>query len=73
MRSGLSDPDDFTQAGQYYRSLSTLQQNHLVDNLASDLAPVSFKIQRIVLEHLHNASAELGERVTKQILVYAKR
>lgn len=73
MRSGLSDPDDFTQAGQYYRSLSTVQQNHLVDNLASDLAAVSPETQKIVLGYLHNASADLGEGVARQILVYAGR
>jgi catalase len=72
MRSGLKGPDDFTQAGQYYRSLSTIQQNHLVDNLASDLKAVSFEIQRIVLGYLHNASMELGERVAQQILVYTR-
>lgn len=72
-RTGLSDPDDFTQAGQYYRSLAAVQQNHLIDNLASDIATVSLTIQGIVLGYLHNASAELGERVAQQILVYARR
>lgn len=71
-RSGISDPDDFTQAGQYYHSLSTVQQKHLVDNLASELAAVSSKIQKIVLGYLHNASAELGDRVAQQISVYEK-
>lgn len=72
-RSGLPNPDDFTQAGQYYHSLSTVQKNHLVDNLASDLATVSYEIQKIVLGYFRNASAELGARVAAQISVYSKR
>jgi len=73
MRTGPSDPDDFTQAGQYYCSLSNIQQKHLVDNLASDLVNVSCDIQKIVLGYLCNVSAELGQQVAQQILVYSKR
>lgn len=72
-RSGLSNPDDFTQAGQYYNSLSTVQQDHLVDNLASDLATVSLEIQKAVLRYFHKASAELSDRIEQQISVYSKR
>lgn len=72
-RSSLSYPDDFTQAGQYYQSLSLIQQNHLVDNLASDLANVSSEIQKIMLGYLHNTSAELGKLVEQQILIYERQ
>lgn len=72
MRSGSSDPDNFSQAGQYYRSLSAVHQNHLVDNLASDLATVSLVIQGIVLGYLRSASADLGERVMQKIMVYTR-
>lgn len=66
-RSDISKPDNFTQAGQYYHSLPPRQQEHLVDNLAADLAGISQVTQRTVLSYLHEASAELGERVARQI------
>ncbi|MCJ8010216.1 catalase [Paenibacillus sp. KQZ6P-2] len=67
VRSSLSKADDFTQAGQFYRSLSAPQQEHLADNLAADLTGISPETQRIVLSYLYNASPELGERVAKHI------
>ncbi|MBE9918152.1 catalase [Paenibacillus donghaensis] len=67
VRSGLSKTDDFTQAGQFYRTLSAPQQERLVDNLAADLTGISPETQRIVLSYLYNASPELGDRVAKQI------
>jgi catalase len=73
VRSELPNPDNFTQAGQRYLSLSPVMQDHLVDNLAADLAAVSGGTQSVVLGYLHNASAELGDRVTQQIAVYARR
>lgn len=73
VRSGIPKPENFTQAGQRYLSLSPVQKSHLVDNLAADLVLVSTKTQSIVLEYLYNASVELGERVAQQIMVYAKK
>jgi len=73
VRSELPDPDNFTQAGERYLSLSPEGQNHLVDNLAADLAAVSSETQSIVLGYLHSASAELGQRVAAQIATYARR
>jgi catalase len=73
VRAELPNPDNFTQAGQYYLSLPPVQQDHLVDNLAADLAAASGRVQSIVLGYLHNASPELGERVAAQIAVHARR
>lgn len=72
-RTSIPCTDDFTQAGQFYRSLSPVQRQHLVDNLAFDLAGVPCDTQSIVLDYLHTASAELGSWVAQQIGVYAKR
>ncbi|WP_376701723.1 catalase [Cohnella xylanilytica] len=72
VRSDLPKTDDFTQAGQYYRSLTPVHQERLVDNLAADLAGISPETQRVVLGYLYQASPELGERVTRQIGVYAE-
>lgn len=67
VRSGLPKQDDFAQAGQYYRALQPVQQEHLVANLAGDLTAASPDTRRIVLGYLHQASAELGERVARAI------
>jgi len=72
VRSDLPKPDNFTQAGQYYRSLVPVHQEHLVDNLAADLAAVSPETRSVVLSYLSQASPELGDRVTKQVGKYAK-
>ncbi|WP_127529870.1 catalase [Paenibacillus kobensis] len=72
MRSDIPKQDDFTQAGQYYRALAPLAQEHLVDNLAADLAGISPDTQTIVLGYLYKASAELGERVARKIQTQAK-
>lgn len=67
VRSDLPKQDDFAQAGQYYRSLPPAQQQRLVDNLAGGLSPVNPATQRVVLGYLHQASAELGDRVARAI------
>ncbi|MFD6211028.1 catalase [Peribacillus sp. NPDC060253] len=67
VRSDLSKQDDFIQAGQYYQTLSPAGQEHLVNNLSADLAGISHETRSMVLTYLNNASAELGERVTRQI------
>jgi len=72
VRSELPNPDNFTQAGQRYLSLSPGGRDHLVDNLAADLAVVSAGTQSAVLGYLHTASAELGQRVAAQIAVYER-
>lgn len=72
VRSDLPKPDNFTQAGQYYHSLPPVQQDHLVENLAADLSNISREIQSVVLSYLSQASAELGERVSRQIQMHPK-
>ncbi|XID92612.1 catalase [Paenibacillaceae bacterium WGS1546] len=72
MRSEISRPDNYSQAGQYYRALPPVQQAHLIDNLAADLAVVSPDTRNVVLGYLRHASAELGERVARQIGMQGK-
>lgn len=72
VRSELSKPDNFTQAGQFYHALTPLQQDHLVGNLSKDLAGISDGIKSIVVSYLYHASAELGERVSRQIEIQKK-
>lgn len=73
VRRAIPKADDFTQAGERYRSLPAVQKEHLADNLAADLAATSGEIRKIILEYLHHASEELAERVAMQIKVYAKQ
>lgn len=70
VRSAIPKQDDFTQAGQYYHTLAPLQQEHLVDNIAIELAVISPETQKTVLGYLYQASPELGERVAQKILHY---
>lgn len=67
VRSAAPKPDDFSQAGQFYRSLNATQQEHLAGNLAADLAGISPELQDIVLRYLHIASPELEERVSQRL------
>ncbi|MCR8656533.1 catalase [Paenibacillus endoradicis] len=69
VRSEIPITDDFTQAGQFYEELSPEDQQHLVENLAIDLATISNDIEQIVIGYLYKASAQLGERVAKQIQI----
>lgn len=72
VRSDIPKQDDFSQAGQFYLSLPPVHQEHLVDNLAADLANASPELQGIVISYLGQACAELGERVARQIPKYVK-
>ncbi len=57
--------DDFTQAGERYRSLSNMDQEHLVDNLVADLLNIDKPIQQRVVGNLTNADPELGRLVAR--------
>jgi len=64
-RQKISKTNDFTQAGERYRSLSKMDQEHLVDNLITDLMSISKPIQKRVAENLTKADPELGKSVAK--------
>ncbi|URN93653.1 MAG: catalase [Candidatus Pristimantibacillus lignocellulolyticus] len=67
IRSEIPKTDDFTQAGQFYEDLTPEDQEHLVENLAIDLAAIADDIAQIVLGYLHQSSSQLGERVAEHI------
>lgn len=67
VRTDIPKADDFTQAGQFYCSLTPVHQEHLVHNIAADLEAASPESQRVVLGYLSQANPELGERVACQI------
>jgi catalase len=57
--------DNFAQAGERYRSLNTVDQDHLVDNIASSLCHAETAIQDRMVANLANADPELGRRVNE--------
>jgi len=42
-RQKISKTNDFAQAGERYRSLGKIDQEHLVDNLIADLMHIDLK------------------------------
>jgi catalase len=66
-RQKISLTNDFEQAGQRYRSLSKMDQDHLVDNIVDSLGKTKKTIQKRMVENLTKADAELGKRVAKGI------
>jgi len=62
-RRKISLTNDFGQAGGRYRSLSKMDQEHLVDNLTADLMHIDKPIQKRMIVNLTKADPELGRRV----------
>ena len=64
-RRKISITNDFAQAGERYRSLSKMDQEHLLDNLIADLMHIDKTIQQRMVENLTKAEPELGRSVAK--------
>jgi catalase len=62
-RQKISKTNDFTQAGEKYRSLSKMDKEHLVDNLIADLMRIKKPVQQRLIENLTKADPELGRSV----------
>ena len=67
----VAKPDDFAQAGEFYRGLSKVEQDHLIKNLAADLgqASVSQKIRQTMVSHFYQADPDYGTRLAKAVQV----
>ncbi len=65
MRRKIGITNDFEQAGERYRSLSKMDQEHLVDNLIADLMHIDKPIQQRVIDNLTKADQELGRYVAE--------
>jgi catalase len=61
--------NDFAQAGERYRSLSELDQGHLVENLADSMGHANAEIQQRMIKNLTSADVVLGERVDAELRV----
>jgi len=62
-RRKISLTNDFEQAGERYRSLSHMDQDHLVDNIVDSLSKADKPIQKRMVENLTKADPEFGKRV----------
>ena len=65
MRKKIALTNDFLQAGERYRSLSSKDQEHLVDNIVDSLKHAKKEIQKRMVENLKKADIDLGNRVKK--------
>ena len=55
----------FQQAGERYRSLSPVDQDHMVDNIVDSLSHAIEPIRERMVGNLAQADAELGKRVAE--------
>jgi catalase len=62
-RRRISVTNDFEQAGERYRSLSKVDQDHLVDNIVDSLGKADKPIQQRMVANLTKADQEFGKRV----------
>ncbi len=72
-RAPINKTDDFQQAGEHYRSLTMVEQDHLVDNIASELYLANQDIQDRVLKYFANADKEFAEKVKIAMIKYMKK
>jgi catalase len=66
-RKRINLTNDFAQAGQRYRSLSKVDQDHLIGNISDSLSKADKPIQKRMIENLIKADPELGKRVAKAL------
>ncbi len=62
-RRRISLTNDFEQAGERYRSLGKVDQDHLVDNIVDSLGKADKPIQQRMVVNLTKADQEFGKRV----------
>jgi len=65
VRQKISLTDDFTQAGQRYRSLSKRDRDHLVDNIVDSLGKANRDIQKRAVGNFTKADPGFGSRVAR--------
>lgn len=65
IRKKISKTEDFTQAGERYRSLSEKDKKHLIDNIINELWNVDKKIQNIIVEFCKKSDLDFGTKVKK--------
>lgn len=66
-RYKIAKGDDFTQAGETYRSFTETQRAHLIHNLACDLIGAPADIQQRMIRNFSMADPEYGQRLAKAL------
>ena len=69
VRQKITLTDDYTQAGERYRSLGKMDQDHLVDNIVDSLGQADKPIQQRMVDHFAQADSELGKRVAMGLIL----
>jgi catalase len=64
-RQKIRVTNDFKQAGERYRSLSKMDEDHLVGNIVDSLCHADKNIQKRMVHNLREADAQLGRRVAE--------
>jgi catalase len=69
-QKAIDKKDNFRQAGEFYRALSKVDQDHLIHNLALDLGQVqSAEIRDLMVAHFFEADKDYGTRLGKAVNV----
>jgi catalase len=64
----IAKPDNFTQAGNFYRALDAAARERLIGNIAADLSGVrSAEIREIIVGFFFQADADYGARIAKAV------
>lgn len=64
----ISKPNDFKQAGEFYRSLSEKEKQNLISNLSGDLKGVANKdVVRKMVGYFYMADSDYGKRLAKEL------
>jgi catalase len=68
VREKIKKTDDFTQAGEIYRSMSKTEMKHLVEDLVADLSHITNPvIQKRAIENLKKTDEWLGRSVALRL------
>jgi catalase len=66
----IDKEDNFRQAGEFYRGLGKVEQDHLITNLAGDLGQVrDVKIRETMVSFFYRADPDYGARLAKLVNV----
>lgn len=66
----ISKPNDFKQAGEFYRTLNETEKAHLVSNLSGDLAVVTDReVVKKMVGYFYMADSDFGKRLAAKLKV----
>lgn len=66
-RERIAKTDDFTQAGELYRSFTSEERDHLISNLVSDLRQTNEQIQLRAICNFFRADSGYGMRLAQEL------